>query len=245
MNPCWNMHCVIIDTCPPGQAIMLVLYMNLSVTTLFERIWNLKRILIHINGSNPPFQTPLWPDTSLSMLTTLFFSISNFEVWFCDDNLAASWQNKQYGCAPSKDSDQPGHPPSLIKVFAVLMKKPWVLSYPMSAQRRLWSDWADAGHTHILLVLHVAAQLWKTKCHILFKPGTVARSEASSLGMQAALSSIPMSGTFFRGDLVMKTFLWPFSLFRWFKKSSCQLLAKECALSTGKLPRRLAREQCG
>ena len=36
-----------------------------------------------------------------------------------------------------------------------------------------------------------------------------------------------------------------FSLFRWFKKSSCQLLAKECALSTGKLPRKLAQEQCG
>ena len=35
------------------------------------------------------------------------------------------------------------------------------------------------------------------------------------------------------------------SIFRWFKKSSCQLLAKECALSTGKLPRRLAQEQCG
>ena len=29
-------------------------------------------------------------------------------------------------------------------VFAVCMKKPWVLSYPLSAQRRLWSDWADA-----------------------------------------------------------------------------------------------------
>ena len=29
-------------------------------------------------------------------------------------------------------------------VFAVRMKKVWVLSYPLSAQRRLWSDWADA-----------------------------------------------------------------------------------------------------
>ena len=28
----------------------------------------------------------------------------------------------------------------------------------------------------------------------------------------------------------------------WFKKGSCQLLVKECALSTGKLPRRLAQE---
>ena len=41
-------------------------------------------------------------------------------------------------------------------VFAVRMKKAWVLSYPLSAQRRLWSDWADAqadlslrwAHTH-------------------------------------------------------------------------------------------------
>ena len=36
-------------------------------------------------------------------------------------------------------TDQPGHPPSLIRVFAVRMKKAWVLSYPLSAQRRLWS----------------------------------------------------------------------------------------------------------
>ena len=39
--------------------------------------------------------------------------------------------------AHSKDSDQPGHPPSLIRVFAVRMKKAWVLSYPLSAQRIL------------------------------------------------------------------------------------------------------------
>ena len=57
---------------------------------------------------------------------------------------AASWQNQQNDCAPSKDSDQPGHPPSLIRVFAVHMKEAWVFSYPLSAQWRLWSDWADA-----------------------------------------------------------------------------------------------------
>ena len=44
----------------------------------------------------------------------------------------------------SEDSDQLGHLPSLIRVFAVRMKKAWVLSYPLSAQRRLWSVWADA-----------------------------------------------------------------------------------------------------
>ena len=62
-------------------------------------------------------------------------------IW---DIWAATWQNQQCECAPSEDSDQPWHPPSLIRVFAVRMKKPCVLSYPLSGQRRLWSDWAEA-----------------------------------------------------------------------------------------------------
>ena len=60
------------------------------------------------------------------------------------DDCKMSRQNQQSDCAPSEDSDQPGDPPSLIRVFAVHTKKPWVLSYPLSAQRRLRSDWADA-----------------------------------------------------------------------------------------------------
>ena len=71
---------------------------------------------------------------------------------------AVTWQNQQSDCAPSEDSDQSGHPPSLIRDFAVRMKKAWVISYPLSAQRRLWSDWADAQadlslrwvHTHFV-----------------------------------------------------------------------------------------------
>ena len=47
-------------------------------------------------------------------------------------------KTNEMACAPSKDSDQPGHPPSLIRVFAVRMKKGWILSYLLSAQ---WSDW--------------------------------------------------------------------------------------------------------
>ena len=46
-------------------------------------------------------------------------------------------------CAPSKDSDQPGHPPSLIRVFAVRMKKHWVLSYPLSG----CPGWVFSGRT--------------------------------------------------------------------------------------------------
>ena len=33
---------------------------------------------------------------------------------------------------------------SLIRVSADRLKQNWVLSYPLRAQRRLWSDWADA-----------------------------------------------------------------------------------------------------
>ena len=36
-------------------------------------------------------------------------------------------KNNKMTYAPSKDSDQPGHPPSLIRVFGVRMKKHWVL----------------------------------------------------------------------------------------------------------------------
>ena len=37
-------------------------------------------------------------------------------------------------CAPSEDSDQPEHPPSLIRDFAVRMKKHWALNYLLSTQ---------------------------------------------------------------------------------------------------------------
>ena len=65
-------------------------------------------------------------------------------------------------CAPSEDSDQPGHMPSLFRVFAVHMKKAWVLSYPLSAQQRLLSDWADAQAD---LSLHWAHMPFCWFCH--------------------------------------------------------------------------------
>ena len=76
--------------------------------------------------------------SSLSM-----FSMPN-HICCKSNKWAATWQNQQSECAPSEDSDQPGHSPSQISVFAVRMKKHWVLSYPLSAQRRLWSVLADA-----------------------------------------------------------------------------------------------------
>ena len=82
-------------------------------------------------------------------------------------------------CAPSEDSDQPGHPPSLIRVFAVCMKKALVLIYPLSAQRGLirlggYQDWPEsslgaqplywfcheAAHIHIINIKNLFLFLW-------------------------------------------------------------------------------------
>ena len=91
-----------------------------------------------------------------------FCFLADCQMWthITISSFEPSWQNQQSDCAPSEDSDQPGHPPSLIRVFAVpdqpghppslirvfavRMRKAWVFSYPLSAQRRLWSDWVDA-----------------------------------------------------------------------------------------------------
>ena len=40
-------------------------------------------------------------------------------------------------------------------VFAVRMKKAWVISYPLSAQRRLWPDCVDAQADLRLRLAHV------------------------------------------------------------------------------------------
>ena len=88
----------------------------------------------------------------------LFFR-REWKILFCgENNWDATRQNQQNECAPTEDSDQPEHPPSLIRVFAARMKKAWVLSYPLSAQQGLWSDWVDAqadlslrwAHTHLV-----------------------------------------------------------------------------------------------
>ena len=47
-------------------------------------------------------------------------------------------------CAPSEDSYQPGHPPNLIRVFAVRPADRWGPNVSSCGQQRLWSDWANA-----------------------------------------------------------------------------------------------------
>ena len=89
-------------------------------------------------------------DFSLSSLTDMFTLA--FEQPHDKTNKMA--------CTPSEDSNQPEHPPSLVRVFDVSTKQAWVLSYTLSAQRRLirlgrcrgWSESSLGAHA-ILLIL--------------------------------------------------------------------------------------------
>ena len=81
--------------------------------------------------------------------------------WFWYD--PAHHKTNKMTCASSEDSDQPGYPPSLIRVFAVRLKKHWVDSYmyPLSAQRRL--IWVFAGRTSFLSVLSCCSSFIKER----------------------------------------------------------------------------------
>ena len=73
-------------------------------------------------------------------------------------------KTNKMACVHSEDSDQPGHPPSLIRVFTVHMKKAWVLSYPLSAQRSLirlgrCQCWSLLGAQSFCWFSHEAAQI--------------------------------------------------------------------------------------
>ena len=67
--------------------------------------------------------------------------------------------------------------------FAVCMKKAWVLSYPLRAQRRLWSHWADLSlrcvHMSFWWFCHNVAQMyvrllyWHWSCNVWGKMPTI------------------------------------------------------------------------
>ena len=90
-----------------------------------------------------------WTDQLLNLINhEPLCSCSKFaciwRLWLRLDIFTNTWattrQNQQNECVYSENSDQPGHPPSLIRVSSDLMKKAWVLSYPLNAQRRLGSE---------------------------------------------------------------------------------------------------------
>ena len=86
----------------------------------------------------------------------------------------STWQNHWSECVPSEDSDQPGQPPSLIRVFTVHMKKPWALAthwvHSEDSNQTGWMPrliWDFAGHTDILLVLSSSGSYRSFACRNL------------------------------------------------------------------------------
>ena len=135
--------------------------------------------------------------------------------------------NQQNDCAPSEDSCQPGHPPSLIRVFAVR----WTQAFFTRTAKTLirlggcpcWSESSLGAHSFCWFVMSRLTCVWMGKpsqTYFMHQPWTslvrcsgihkqnaerVGPPVASLPGMRTVTSSIFTSGkTFFLRDLVMK-----------------------------------------
>ena len=112
-------------------------------------------------------------------------------------------KTKKMACAPSEDSDQPGNLPSLIRVFAVSMKKAWDLSYPLSALRSLCSDWADAEADLSLRWAHMPF-CWFCHAAARFTPQEGQRNEEAPVLSPEELIKHPLQNRwamwFFKND---------------------------------------------
>ena len=89
-----------------------------------------------------------------------FLKIDNLTVLISNKMSHIMRKPTKWNVRPAKT--QISQMPRLISVFAVRMKKAWVLSYHFSAQWRLWSDWADAQAD---LSLHWVHMPFSWFCH--------------------------------------------------------------------------------
>ena len=97
---------------------------------------------------------------------------------------AVLWQNQQNDCVPSEDSDQPGHPPSLIRVFAVRI-------HPVWSESLLCAQWVATD---------LAFFMWPAKA--LIRLGGCPGWSETSLAAQAILLVLSWCGSTFTANLV-------------------------------------------
>ena len=101
----------------------------------------------------------------------LYINFSNVSFVVCH-SIFIHWhtfdKTNKVASAPSEDSDQPGHPPSLIGVFTVRSMGSWGPKLSSCGQLRLWSDWANAladlslrwAHMPLCWLCHETAQFY-------------------------------------------------------------------------------------
>ena len=96
--------------------------------------------------------------------------------------------------------------------------------------RTIWPDEFDVNIIYHYYFLFYSNELFFLKWWWKKKPASVAHLDAGPTGDQEVAGSTPAEvGNILSWRLIMKYFLRSFSPFRWFKKGSCQFLAKECA----------------
>ena len=103
-------------------------------------LWSIGMISLFVVVSSwDLFVRLLEPEMNKTMLYRLLIyqevNHAGAKIW------AISWQNQQNGLCAQRRLRSAW---ASARVFAVRMMKARVLSYPLSAKRRLWSDWADA-----------------------------------------------------------------------------------------------------
>ena len=82
----------------------------------------------------------------------------NHKIWDIWKHLSHDMKKPTKWVCAQRDPDQPGHLPSLIRVFAVLSMGSLAPKLSSCGQRILWSDWANAqadlslrwAHTHFV-----------------------------------------------------------------------------------------------
>ena len=108
--------------------------------------------------------------------------------------LMMPWMLQRSGTKTMKQkwaaSSQNQHPPSLIRVFAVHMKKAWVLSYPLSTQQRLIRLGGCPGWSESLL----GAQSFCWFCHGAAQMDFVTKVKSSLCGSHFVLSHYKLAG---------------------------------------------------
>ena len=129
---------------------------------LTRSIWSMCRLFVSFGIIHFIFNNSKHIFTNSYVLSYKFLCFIIADQWLIVNYLFEPPHHKtnKMTFAPSEDSDKPGHLPSLIRVFAVNMKKHWVLSYPFSTLQRLirlggcpgWSS-SSLGALIILLVL--------------------------------------------------------------------------------------------
>ena len=108
-----------------SQLYKAALKTTLKVPYIYIKILNVLKVNVNLCGN-----MRFWYD-------------GYFILWMYENDWAATWKYHvamHYEMTQISNSRQ--H--SQIRVFAVCTEKAWDISYPLRAQRRLWSDWADA-----------------------------------------------------------------------------------------------------